>query len=502
MGGILKFTILVILTITGVLFYQNCSQKFEANQGVEDLKSLDTDNDIVVRPSDVESAALIRFIKPDPISTQNYFLFEFSIKDSFKAKSVDCKLDGEEFKPCDSLTNHKVTHLSDGSHMFILKITDAKGKYVQETCRWTIHSQNNLVLSSPQEWQVHQRNLKDLGFVRVSGLAPKEMLSLKVEVFNETRTRVKLTKLNRNELNMKGEIFDKTFSLTKGGWYQLVASALGPNEMVLSKAIVEHIGVGEVFVTAGQSNSFWSGEQAVPTAANVSFAHFSMGDYIWRKNIDPNPNRGSAWPSFANQLAKHLGVPVAVTMLGCGGTALQQWLPPNDVEAEAVNNVCEASLPGDLYKRLYQAIHKIGHFRAILWHQGESDTIRKTKRAAYQVRFLKIMMQMHQDLGRVVPWFIAKASYFPSSEVELTHCNKTGSGYGRKVYMTEVRVAQRNLWQQKFVFEGPDTDPYFGSPYRYPGDRGGCVHFSKQGLIVHGTLWFRSVLAAGIIPTQ
>ncbi|MCB0356560.1 MAG: hypothetical protein KDD40_06110, partial [Bdellovibrionales bacterium] len=401
--------IISFLIFTMALFYQNCSHKFQAQQRTQGL-SISNSNALV--PDDIAMTDIIQLTKPGDVLSVDYFLFNFIIQDDFNVKFIECKLDNEEFKPCDSLTSHYVANLSEGKHSFTLRITNLAGKYAQESCKWTVHTQGNIAIISPQEWQVHQRNNKDLGFVRLAGFAPKQMSSLKIEIYTDSGVRIKFIKLNRNELNFIGEVFDKTFSLNKGGWYKLIATALGPNDIVLSSATIQHIGVGEVFVTAGQSNSMWSGENSIASSPTVSFAHFSMGEYTWRKNIDVNPSRGSAWPSFANQLSKELGVPVAVTMLGCGGTALQQWLPASDPEAEAVNNVCESSLPGDLYKRLVNAIQKMGHFRALLWHQGESDTIRKTNSYTYEARFLNIMTAMHEDLSKVFPWFIAKASYF------------------------------------------------------------------------------------------
>ena len=40
-----------------------------------------------------------------------------------------------------------------------------------------------------------------------------------------------------------------------GGWYQLVAASFDSAGAETSKAEIEHIGVGEVFITGGQSNS-------------------------------------------------------------------------------------------------------------------------------------------------------------------------------------------------------------------------------------------------------
>src|SRR5262245_59354504 len=54
--------------------------------------------------------------------------------------------------------------------------------------------------------------------------------------------------------------FRGELNLPAGGWYRLELRALRQNAQVASVA-VEHVGVGEIFVIAGQSNSANYGEE-------------------------------------------------------------------------------------------------------------------------------------------------------------------------------------------------------------------------------------------------
>ena len=105
---------------------------------------------------------------------------------------------------------------------------------------------------------------------------------------------------------------DATLPAPAGGWYRLEVRALRGKEVV-AQAAVDHVGVGEVFVMAGQSNSTNCGSEKIgPKSGLVS----TFSGRNWRPADDPQPGvhdhsaGGSPWPAFGDALAQKYRVPV------------------------------------------------------------------------------------------------------------------------------------------------------------------------------------------------
>ena len=116
-----------------------------------------------------------------------------------------------------------------------------------------------------------------------------------------------------------------------------------------------------------------------------------------------------------------------------------------------------------------QAFGKDG-VRAVLWHQGESDTLVKTSAETYCERIKTIVEALNKDAGYALPWLVAQASFHPGSqppEQEL------------------VAKGQQLLWSKQICFQGPNTDDLLGPEYRHDG-----VHFNQKGLEQHAQRWF------------
>src|SRR5262249_50711532 len=145
-----------------------------------------------------------------------------------------------------------------------------------------------------------------------------------------------------------------------GGWYKMELQALQDKKVVAEEA-VDHVGIGEVFVIAGQSNATNCGEeQQKPQSGLVSsFA----GDH-WQPADDPQPGvhdktgGGSPWPAFGDALVEKSHVPGGIASTGHSGSSVRAWQPG-----------------GELYNHMMNRIRQLGTqgFRAVLWHQGESD---------------------------------------------------------------------------------------------------------------------------------
>jgi len=246
--------------------------------------------------------------------------------------------------------------------------------------------------------------------------------------------------------------------------------------------------VGEVFIAAGQSNAATHGQSA--QSSNVAMNRtINPSANRWLPLNDPMPIAtnwtlaefggqalpgGSPWPMFADSMSLALGVPVAVISVAYGGTSVLQWQKGN---AKA------------LYPRLIQAANAVSgcSFRAVLWHQGETDSLEFTSTAQYMTRMNSLLQDFRADTGCTAQkWMVAQAAYVP---IALFVAAYPGLNQAR---IDSVAQAQRNLWQSVNFAEGPNTDQWTAAP----GIRFDQVHFSNAGLQMHAIAWRDRVRAA------
>lgn len=252
--------------------------------------------------------------------------------------------------------------------------------------------------------------------------------------------------------------------------------------------ISNRFAVGEVFIAAGQSNAATHGQSV--QSSNVAMNRtINPSSNRWLPLNDPMPVAtnwtlaefgglplpgGSPWPIFADSLSLAAGVPVAVISVAYGGTTVLQWQKGN---AKA------------LYPRLLQATSAVGvcSFRAVLWHQGESDSLEFTSTAQYMARMNSLLQDFRTDTGCTTQkWVVAQAAYVP---ISLFVTSYPGLNQAR---IEAVAQAQRNLWQGVNFVEGPNTDQWTAAPAL----RFDQVHFSNAGLQMHALAWRDRVRAA------
>jgi hypothetical protein len=277
----------------------------------------------------------------------------------------------------------------------------------------------------------------------------------------------------------------------RAGGFQTLHVRLMRAEQPLGDTVVPHVGIGEVFVVAGQSNStnYGEGRQQTSTGMVVSFDGQS-----WRTADDPQPgvqdrSRGGSFiPSFGDALYLKYHVPVGIACVGHGSTSARQWLPKGErfstppTMSRFVKEVGPGAWESDgaLFNGMMERIAQLGShgFRALLWHQGESDANQKPGHQIsgeeYRRLLVRIIDRSRKDARWDFPWFVAAVSYHSPTDPSSP----------------EIRGAQRSLWEAGIALEGPDTDQ-LGATYRQNNGTG--VHFSADGLRAHGWLWAEKV---------
>ncbi len=353
-----------------------------------------------------------------------------------------------------------------------------------------LYAASEVRLTSPADFQVFQRATAERGRVHVAGQladAPAGKVSVKVQLTGAGADRAWRWVA---DLGADGKSFAGEFEAPAGGWYQLNLRVVRDG-VALAETNVAHVGVGEVFVVAGQSNSANHGEEKLSPATDLVVA---FSGTQWQPARDPQPGAsgggGSFLPPFGDALAARFKVPVGLVSVGVGATSVREWLPRGTKFPQPptlTGNVTQ--LPsgewesnGTLFANLTARLRQLGPrgFRAVLWHQGESDAnqpdpARTLPGELYQKFLAQLIRDSRREVGWDIPWFVAQASYHTPDD--------PGS--------PDLRAAQAALWQDGIALEGPDTDALTGD-LRDGGGKG--VHFSGKGQRVHGAKWAEKVL--------
>ena len=139
-----------------------------------------------------------------------------------------------------------------------------------------------LHLKSPTTHQVIQRNTPTSGTFSISGSSddPFASVQARLVVANKARAWQTLT------ATIKGGTFQALFEdAPAGGWYQLDVRIMKEGQEVARRS-VDKMGIGEVFVVAGQSNSANHGEEKLATETGRAATQTSSG---WQICEDPQP---------------------------------------------------------------------------------------------------------------------------------------------------------------------------------------------------------------------
>jgi hypothetical protein len=342
-----------------------------------------------------------------------------------------------------------------------------------------------LTIASPLEYQVFQRSSRLHGAILVRGSA---LAAIRVEA------RVEGTSIEgplpgrwqRLAFDQANKQFSGQLPVIAGGFYRVEIKATEKVGQPTSFT-VRNVGVGEVFVIAGQSNSTNYGEVPQTTQTGM-VASFSGTE--WSLANDPQPGvqdnsrKGSFIPSFGDALYRRYHVPIGIASVGHGSTSVRQWLPADTLVhvmptmTRYIKTDADGTLVSDgtLFEGMMLRIHQLGvyGFRALLWHQGESDSHQPAEHdidaATYRSMMVTLIRASRKQAAWDFPWFVAQATYHTPDDPSCP----------------PIRDAQRSLWQLDLAIEGPDTDT-LTAPYRQNGGKG--THFNDAGLKAHGLLW-------------
>lgn len=263
---------------------------------------------------------------------------------------------------------------------------------------------------------------------------------------------------------VNGDVCSASITVSAGGWYRLELRRPGAVKLT---ATVEPVGVGEVFLIAGQSYAANCNDERLKVAEpQKRVACLDPKTGAWRVADDPQPGAsnykggGTIWPAFGDGLVKQLKVPVGFANVAWQGTASSQWMPK-----------------GNLHNNMVAAARRLADFRAVLWQQGESDVIGGVAEDTYVANITAIRAALAKEVGDDFVWMPAKSTIHPN-----VYNNPKGEAV--------IRGAVGKLWKTRGFFPGPDTDTLTGD------NRGGpssCSHFSAKGQRNAAAMWVEAV---------
>lgn len=261
----------------------------------------------------------------------------------------------------------------------------------------------------------------------------------------------------------RGNIWSGKVRINAGGWYHLQLS-VRHGEQTVARGTVGPVGVGEVFLIAGQSYAAGANDELLKIDdARERVVAYDVVKRQWQVANDPQPNvgdGGTIWPALGNDLLPLLGVPIGFVNVAVGGTASRQWLPGEE-----------------LYQRLEESGKTIGQFRAVLWQQGESDVIEHRSTDDYVQNLVTIRTALAKAWvdasGFDPPWLLAKSTLHPTV-------------YNDPAGEERIRRAIDRLWTTPGFRPGPDTDILDGENRGALGTR---RHFSGIGQRRAGLMW-------------
>lgn len=242
----------------------------------------------------------------------------------------------------------------------------------------------------------------------------------------------------------------------------------------------EYVGVGDVFVIAGQSNAVGAGTN------NQSYSHATLrgglfaNSYLYKNLTDPTDSNtgqvdtvssdslatmGSMWPLLATLFMADQSVPVMFIPCAKSSSSIADWQPGADHQDRS-------TLYGSM---VYRALQQPNGVKAVLFHQGERDAQLNTAQATYNSNLDTLANAIMADLG--VPLMPAKLQ-------------QLSVGYDPEGWYATINAAIADAWADNANVEA-------GADFSALGPFTDGVHFQTDAELQDGADgWWAALVAA------
>lgn len=190
-------------------------------------------------------------------------------------------------------------------------------------------------ISTPLQYEVHQRT-GNFGSIQISGTHTGFTDTIEASFNGGPYSDV--------QSSVPAGNFSGTITLQAAGQGTLTVRKKSSTNI---QATVSLVGIGDIFMTAGDSIAEGRGDNPqVYSNPTLKATMFYLGQ--WQDLQDSGPNHGSHWPLMATQIMAQTGFPVAFIKTGVGGTDVagvnNQWAKPNSAYSGAISAVNASSV--------------------------------------------------------------------------------------------------------------------------------------------------------------
>lgn len=386
-----------------------------------------------------------------------------------------------------------------------------------------IASQAQITISSPINRAVYQRSLSNTTTLDISGTYNYNIVtSIQARLVNpSTNTAIPGFDWTIIVKNPTKGFFQGKLQNTPAGWYKLEVRAL-KSGTVLDTQTLERVGVGDVFMIAGQSNAQGSHDWVHPTYDGVGKGSIDErvvtheNEMYCRDTPIPFPTftqildqtkigtAGQAawlWGNLGERIVDSTKFPVSFFNSGAAGSSSLNWIesaqglptihPMTDSlfcghEEENRNLPYDTvGMPYSNFKRGLNLYNSMFGARAVLWHQGESDKLILSSKEQYFDNLNYVVNKSREDYNTNLSWMISRASFI----------NGSGS--------PQVLFAQDSLVNYGTnTFAGPITDDINNNTVADSRDWIN-LHFSKTiGFPLINNKWINKILYTNFLSAS
>ncbi len=253
----------------------------------------------------------------------------------------------------------------------------------------------------------------------------------------------------KRKLTEDNEVFDVSLEIPAGGPYRIDTYIRGGVSSEYAGERRFNIGVGDVFVIAGQSNAVGTGRDLISEDASDS-VHLFRACGAWGRAEHPVFDSTdtkypyfqgagySPWITFAKIISRRLGYPIGLIPAAVGGTPLSFWDRRKD---------------GKLFKNMLDMLRDAdcGYVKGILWSQGCNESETGVKSEQYAEEFKSVYADFESVFYKGVPVVtvqLNKIVCYKDRDIDAL-----GKG------LAEIRDAQFRLSREiENVFVAPSID--------------------------------------------
>ena len=293
-----------------------------------------------------------------------------------------------------------------------------------------------IITKGPQNWRILQQ--KD-GYadVKLEGVISLENTVFEypdwhiiIRVVDEiSNARI----LSPIKIKPDSEAWSASFRIPTGGPYRIETLFRFNHNWEKRGDRILHLGVGEVFVIAGQSNAMGVGKDNIieePSldvhmfrySGNWDIATHPLNDATASKfplTVEGGQVGNSPWLAFAKKLNKALGYPIGLIPAAVGGIPLANW--NREENGKHFNNMLEIVKASG------------SEIRGVLWYQGCNDADSGLGNTYFE-RFKKVVEDFEKEFYKGIPIFTV--------QLNKIICTKEMDEIKRAENYSEVRAAQ------------------------------------------------------------